>query len=261
MNDLKINWFNYVDHIFCINYLPNNRYNSFINKLKNVDIDINEIPISKLTFLYDNNINLFNVKFNDNNDILNKISENINKLIKNDLIYKYEYFKPTFKLSLNIYKMLKIAEYFDYDRILYLEDDIAFINNKNYLINALNSLNELSFDILLGQGAYQFNEINIFNNKDILSFENEYFLKFNNKAVTTYGASLCILTKQGIRKLIKLYESLDYPIGLDMIFNINDFIFDIITVKKPLAIQDYYFNVSNDNLKKINPFINIEEYK
>lgn len=261
MNDLKINWFNYVDHIFCINYLPNNRYNSFINKLKNVDIDINEIPISKLTFLYDNDINLFNFKFNDDNNIFNKISKNINNLIKEDLYYTYEYFNTTFKLSLNIYKMLKIAEYFDYDRILYLEDDIAFINNKNYLIDALNSLNELNFDILLGQGAYQFNETNILNNKDILSFENEYFLKFNNKVITAYGASLCILTKQGIKKLIKLYEFLDYPICLDMIFNINDFPFDLITVKKPLAIQDYYFNVNNSNLKKINSFINIEEYK
>ena len=44
----KINWYNYVDHIFCINYLPNNRYDSFSKKLS--EIDKKEI-VSKNSYL------------------------------------------------------------------------------------------------------------------------------------------------------------------------------------------------------------------
>lgn len=266
----KINWYNYIDHIFCINYLPNNRYDSFSKKLSEIDIDINNIPSSKLTFIYDHDLNLLNSRLS-NNINMNNLLNDINKLIINDFDYKYNYTKTTLKLSLNTYHILNIAKHFNYDRILYIEDDPVFLKDKNYLINALNRINTLDFDIFLGQGCYCFNE-NMFNEdntingyyKDNILYEDEYFYKINEDVLSSYGSSICIITKSGINKLLQLDEYLNYPIAVESMFGIknnNNIKFNILTVKKPFAVQDYYLDVEDYKLKQLNPFININEYK
>ena len=258
MDTNNFNLYNYVDHIFVINYINNNRYESLCNELLNVNIDVHKLPISKFTFINDyENTLLYN--YINLNDIINNVHEQIQPISKYYFIVDKKYVKVGF----NTYKILKIAEYMNYERILILEDDIKFLKDLKYLDDALSDLNNSynsSFDMMLGQGDYRFND-DIQNTFDISV--NKYYIKMTQYTdISSYGGVFIILSKEGIKKIINVMESYKLPIVLDTIQLIKDNNLDILSVKKPLAIQDGYFYDNNEDLNKlINPYMNINEYK
>jgi len=252
----NINWFNYIDHIFVINYINNNRYDAICKELLKVDIDIHKLSIDKFSFLFDIDYNILNNYINFEN-IVNDINIHINNI--SDFVIDYT--KIYLKLGLNLYKILKISKFMNYERILILEDDAIFLKNYKYFNEALLNLNSLSFDMLLGQGYYGFNHN--FNNAIKNKWQNEFFIRTDIDSIfTSYGAAFVLLTKEGINNIINIYESLGYPIMLDTIIGLTKYNLDILTVKKPLAIQDWYFEVGDDNTyKQINQYMDINEYK
>lgn len=252
--DNKFNFFNYVDHIYVINYIHNNKYDFICKQLKRVNLDVNNISTNKLSFVFD-------IKYNVLNDFIDYsyIASNINDKINENSIYDINFTESYLKLSLNIYKILKISKYMNYDKILILEDDAVFINDLNYLNNVLKTLNTLNFDLLLGQGYYGFNDMDVF--KECVEVNN-YFIKLINKKLTSYGAALTIISKSGVNKIIDIYETLKFPITLDVLNNLNNYNLNILSVKKPLVVQDWYDYVKNESekLNKINKWMNINDY-
>ena len=64
---------------------------------------------------------------------------------------KHEYL---YYLALATYRTLKIAQYFEYDRIIIFEDDIRFLKDIDYIKNNLELINTLDFDMCMLQTTF-----------------------------------------------------------------------------------------------------------
>ena len=137
---MRINWNNYVDHIFCIHKIEYDyRYNDLIETLKYADV-LNSMIFD---FIYD---------YDDN--------------------YK---FKNAYEcLFYNHYLAAKYCVKFNWNKILVFEDDIRILKNKNIIIEYLDNLYN-NFDICLFDYQIPFEKIGDIDN-DIKI--NNYYSKY-----------------------------------------------------------------------------------
>lgn len=257
----KINWHKYVDHIFCLEYLPDNRFNTISKTL--FDIGINIYDTMFFSFLFDYNHCLFNDQIN--NIINNSFNKYNNVKSNRTLRLNNNQHGYSFYVGLMEYKALKISQYFNYERIIIFEDDIIFLKDIDYIINALDFLNTEEFDICLCQTTFEqsFHGIKSYlvQYAKCIDLDNNMFLRTNN-ILGVYGGSFIILTKRGINKLINYYESNDIIICLDMLDAIREDIkLDTLFALKPLCLQQHMLKWNDKTLKDKNVNINnINEY-
>ena len=254
----KIEWNKYVDHIFCLQYLSNNRLNEISNTLKSINVNIDDPKF--FSFVYDYEHCIFNNHYQnmkeDSFDFFNKNVYYSSAHLYND---KHNHI---FYLGLNTYRALKIAQYFKYDRIIIFEDDIKFLKDIDYIIKAMNFVKEQDFDICMCQTA--------FNNawhgiKDYLiesgckDLGNNMFLK-TKEPLGLFGGGFIILTNKGINKIINYYENNNLMVCIDVLDELRHLTnLETLFALKPLCVQDSYFD--DPNIKEVNDNINIEEYK
>ena len=251
----KINWDQYADYIFCINYLPNNKLNSISDILYNEGINIYDN--SKFSFIYDVEHKLFMNEFND-------IKENTFKLLNLNKRFNQNNTSYVFYVGMITYKILKIAQYFKYKKIIIFEDDIIFLKDKNYLKNALDFINNEDFDLCMCQTTFLDNahgNIEFYkHNKSLQYLGTDMFMKTSTN-VGIYGGSFMILTDTCINKLIDFFEihnvvtCLDNLDGLYHILNLTR-----LFALKPLCIQSDMLSWTPEQIKLNNVNMNINEY-
>lgn len=250
-----IDWKKYADYIFCINYLPNNRLTNISQTLTNIGIDINDNKF--FSFMYDVEHKLFMNEFND-------IKENTFKLLNLNKRFNQNNTPYLFNVGMITYKILKIAQYFKYKKIIIFEDDIIFLKDKNYLKNALDFINNEDFDLCMCQTTFLDNihgNIEFYKHNKLFQYlGTDMFMKTSTN-IGIYGGSFMILTDACINKLIDFFESynvvtcLDNLDGLYHILNLTR-LFAI----KPLCIQSDMLSWTLDKIKLNNINININEY-
>ena len=120
----EINWTKYFDHIFCITYVNNGRYNSIIKELDRVGILTSGI----FEFVY---------------DVDHKYKDIMHNIIPADWIDR----KQSKILTIIHYKIWKICKELNFNRVLILEDDVAFLKDINKLKEYLETTN--FYDITL----------------------------------------------------------------------------------------------------------------
>ena len=255
-----IDFSKYVDHIFCINYLPNHKKDKISKTLNAIGINTND---SKLfSFAYDIEHNIFKDVYTDMLEQSFKFyAENICypgcKLTKENNSY-------IFYVGLIVYKILKMSKYLNYERIIIFEDDILFLKDHNYLINAFDFLNTQIFDMCICQTTFENcwtgDKKLLIKEGECQDLGNDMFLK-TNEPLGVYGASFVILTKTGIDKIIKYFEEYNLIVALDSLDPIRDKMnLETIFALKPLCIQEHMleWSIGVQRCKNIN--MNINEY-
>lgn len=178
----KLNW-NRFDHIFCIHFLPfKERMDRLKNELRRVDLLDNDRFSFEFTVPSEYDKVIFNYTKN--------VGRN-NLLTVNQL-----------NLVLGTYKILMQSKIMDYERILIIEDDIAFLKNKKEIQNIIDKLPD-EYDICL---------FDKFKDKSITIDEYQSYIddKINDcysryKRLKSCGCYS--LTKKCIEKFIKMYET------------------------------------------------------
>lgn len=254
MNDI-INWKKYVDHIYAINYLPNNRHELLCKRLLSIGININDRS-------------LFDFEYGIENKLFVK---NIEEYATPDkMLYAYNYSKYIFELGLNVYHILKIAQFKQYNRIIIFEDDICFHKDLNFIKNALNYISSINSDIVFCDTNFERFKCGAVDSLELVGLihktDNDFFMhiKEYNDDVEIYGAAFMILSKDAINILIDLFEEYQLPIGLDMInmpyFRDKINTLNIYAAIKPLGVQEILFSWDENTIKGKNRNININEY-
>lgn len=260
MNNMKIEWNNYVDHIFCITYLPSGRLHKFKNVLTDINVNIKDNNF--FTFMYDYDHFLFKSYYDE------IVKKSLN-FYNNNVYYSgnrlnFENFEYTFYVAYNSYRALKIAQYFNYDRIIIFEDDLIFLKDINYIINALNFVNEQNdFDLCLCQTTFChcFHGIRKYLQNVADDLGNDFFMK-TSEPTGVFGGGFIILTKNGIDKIIKFYEENDILVCLDSLENFKNTKIKLTTLfaLKPLCIQECMLNWTNEQIEYYNKNMIIDEY-
>ena len=201
MNNL-IDWKEYIDYIYCMNYMPDNRINNISSTLQNIGIDIYDNRF--FSFIYDCEHKMFL----DEYDLMRKKSFKFydeHKFYESENLYCNENFDYVFDVALTTYKVLKTAQYFNYKRIIIFEDDVVFLKDLKYIKNAMDFVKTQDFDICLCQTTF----VDAwYGNKEYLvnfgceEFGNDMFLK-TNRPSGVFGGAFIILTNEGINKIIK----------------------------------------------------------
>ena len=250
----------YVDYIYCLNYLPNGRTESLENKLLNVGID----P-SNNKFIY---------FFNDVEHIICSNEEQqliyrTKSFFAYNLFTKIQIFDQETKYEIivgyNTYKVLKMAQYMGYERIMIFEDDIVFHKDHNFIIENLEIINNLDFDYCMLQTIF----LNCwFGDKKCLlengcSIESDNIFRINKYTdLGLYGGGAIILTKHGINKIIDFFETNNITVCIDALANKNSYNnFDIIFTPEPLIIQDKFFTSELNKIPMLNKNLNIDNYE
>lgn len=254
-----IDWTKYVDHIFCMTYLPSNRLNEISKTLMNVNIDINNPKF--FSFIYDYEHKIF---LNEYDNMRQKSYEFININLEYDgMKLKKPYI---FDVALSIYRTLKIAQYFNYNRIILFEDDIIFLKDLNYIIKAMDFLKTQNFDMCICQSIFcdTWRGIKSYlkNEEGCEDLGNDMFMKTNDP-LGIYDAGFNILTKDGINKIVKLFEDHNIVSSLDVLIALKKGIinnFNICFALKPLCIQKCMLDLDINFLQTLNANINIKEY-
>lgn len=254
-----IDWTNYVDHIFCITYLPNGKLNKISNTLSNIGININDSKF--FSFLYDYEHCIFKDQYqimkSMSFDTFNKKRYFENSFLDND---KQDY---VFYVGMNTYRILKISQYFNYDRIIIFEDDIIFLKDINYIINALDFVNKQNdFDLCLCQTTYvdAYHGIKKYLQVCANDLGNDFFMK-TSEPIGVYGGSFVILSKEGIDKIINYYEHYNMAVCIDSLDSLRDKIeLRTLFALKPLCIQECMLNWTNEQIEYNNKNMIIAEY-
>ena len=168
-----------------------------------------------------------------------------------------------FYLGFNTYRALKIAQYFNYDRIIIFEDDIAFLKDINYIINAMNFVKTQDFDICMCQTTFMeaYHGIKSYLLDYVEDLGNDMFIKFN-RPIGTYGGGFIILTNKGINKIVNYFEDNNLMVALDVLDTLIDKMkLEVLYALKPLCVQNIHFDISKEELYERNANINIEEYE
>ena len=173
MNDknIKIKWSKYFDHIWCISYIDKDRidrYNHLIDELKRVDI-------------FDSGI--FEFFYQVGTDISKSMYENAETSYEYNNIgsIKQDYAKCT---TLNHYYAIYISYLLGHKKILILEDDPAFLNNKQEIIDILEKYKNDPAECIKYEGTKPISDDMILN----------------------YGAACYSLNQSGMEKIIKNTE-------------------------------------------------------
>ena len=252
-----IDWKKYADYIFCINYLPDNRLKDISKTLIDIGIDINDSTY--FSFMYDIEHKMFldeyYVMWQKSYSFLNNVGHFMPIDTNN---YRFFY------LAIITYKILKIAQYFKYERIIIFEDDLIFLKDLEYIKNTLDFVNTQNFDMCSLQttfldcwhGLYEY-----ISKLDYVTNLNNYTLFKTNSNLGVYSGGFLILTKNGINNIIDFFETNNIIIWLDALegrrhmFNCK-----YMFILKPLCIQKWMLEIPIDNLMEFNANINLDEY-
>ena len=261
MNNNIIDWKKYVNHIFCITYLQNNRLDSIKKVFSNIGIDTNDN--SFFSFVYDYEHCIFSEQYNE----MKKLSFdffNRHTFFKGNRL-NYNEHEYLYYVALKVYGVLKIAQYFKYDRIIIFEDDIRFLKDIDYIKNNLDLINTLDFDMGMLQTTFLdcwhgIKKFILDNNHDVKE-ASENILRTTGP-LGVYGASFIILTSHGINKIIKYFEHNNVVLTLDIFDSIRHLIkLDTIFALKPLCIQQNMIEEwSNKRCMDENANMIIDEY-
>lgn len=256
----KIEWNKYVDHIFCLQYLQNNRLKEISKTLINIGIDIYDSRY--FSFVYDFEHCIFK-------DQYQKMKEESFNFFNKNVYFKGSYLNIDkhnyiFYLGLNTYRALKIAQYFNYERIIIFEDDIIFLKDINYIIKAMDFIKTQDFDICMCQTTFMdaYHGIKSYLADDgCEDLGNDMFLRIRDP-LGLYGGGFIILTKKGINEIINYYEQNNLMVCLDALDTLRDKIknLDTIFALKPLCIQQNMIEWPKQQLNNENINININEY-
>ena len=250
-----IDWKKYADYIFCIHYLPNNRLKDISKTLINIGIDINDSTY--FSFMYDIEHKMF---LNEYNIIYQNSFSYLNEITK--LMYIYD--QHLFYLGMITYKILKIAQYFKYERIIIFEDDLIFLKDLEYIKNTLNFVNTQNFDICSLQttfldcwhGLYEY-----ISQLDYVTNLNNYTLFKTNSNLGVYSGGFLILTKNGINNIIDFFETNNVVICLDALEGRRHILnYEYMFILKPLCLQKWMLEIPVDDLMQFNANINLDEY-
>ena len=261
MNNNIIDWKKYANHIFCISYLQNNRLDSIKKVFSNIGIDTNDNSL--FSFIYDYEHCIFSEHHNE----MKKLSFDFfnNHIMWEGNCLNYDKHEYLYYLALTTYRVLKIAQYFKYDRIIIFEDDIRFLKDIDYIKNNLELINTLDFDVCMLQTTFLECWHGIKN--DILDGDpgvkeaGENILRtIDNLGV--YGGGFIILTNHGINKIIKYCEDNNVVLNLDIFDSIRHLVkLDTIFALKPLCIQQNMIEEwSNERCMNENANMIIDEY-
>lgn len=247
------NWKTYLDHIFCMTYLPKNKYDKINTRLLNTGIDTKDADFFSWYFDIDD------YSINDSIQLLKQNFINyFNDNCDTDFRYDNDNYKNKYtKLGINTYHILKIAQYFNYDRIGIVEDDAVFIKDNDYIKSIMETLSSQSFDMCQLQTTFD----------DCEAGNVEYLLTNNNAEIVNanilrqiypagvYGGAFIILTKSGINKVIDLFETNKFVCPLDALELIKHKTnLDCLFLLKPLCIQTDFYKFTDEWLhtKNIN---------
>ena len=253
----KIDFSKYVDYIFCVNYLPNNRLKTISEQISYLGININDSRLFSFEFGIENKL----------------FEENIEKYVKEfdiKFVDSFKYQRYMFEVGLNIYHILKIAQYKKYKRIIIFEDDIKVLKDLDYIEQALNYICNIDADYVHCDPnysrMYRGIESYLLNNNLIEPVDNPYFYKliYSYWGMCVYDSGFMILSERSINRLIELFEKNQITCGLDMIYNVlfleNIMDLNIYSAIKPLAIQEKTLKYPKEILEGINVHMNIDEY-
>lgn len=168
-------------------------------------------------------------------------------------------------LALITYRVLKIAQYFKYDRIIIFEDDIRFLKDIDYIKNNLELIYTLDFDMCMLQTTFldYWHGIknDILTNVTHVKEVNENILRTADP-LGVYGGGFIILTSHGINKIIKYCEHNNVVLNLDIFDSIRHLVkLDTIFALKPLCIQQNMIEEwSNERCMDENANMIIDEY-
>lgn len=179
-----LNWKKYVDHIYILTCTKRKDYiyNHFLNELRRIHIDINDIDFVT---------------------IFTNISTPIYDSIYNNYFERYTEVTSTrgyaLECALGHYYLMKLAEYNNYERILILEDDNCFLKDNILIENILDKINDEfnsnNLDVcLLGQCKYSDNE-------------NDYINYINLYDTLVVGAVCNMYNKKAYTSVINLIEN------------------------------------------------------
>lgn len=258
---MNIDWKKYINYAFCINYLQNNRIADISKTLQDIGIDIYDNRF--FSFIYDNEHKIFQEEENLMRQKSYKFYVDNAYWDGNSIIYNNRNYDYLFNIGLTTYKALKIAQYFKYKRIIIFEDDIIFLKDTEYIINALEFLNTQSFDICLCQttfcnASYGIKK-HLIEDGVAIDLGNDMFLKTTNP-LGVYGGGCIILTNNGINKLVNFYELNEMIICIDVLDLLRHITgLETLFALKPLCIQNRM--IDDENIKAYNDNINIDEYK
>jgi hypothetical protein len=256
-----IKWDKYVDHIFCLQYLHNNRLNEITKTLTNLGINVYDSKFFSFVYDYEHCI-FMNQYQNMKEESFNFFNNNVyfeGSYLEND---KHNYI---FYLGFNTYRTLKIAQYFNYDRIIIFEDDIKFLKDTDYIIKAMDFVKEQDFDICMCQTTFMdaWHGIKSYLVEDgCQDFGNDMFLK-TELPLGIYGGGFIILTNKGINKIVDYYENHNLMVCLDALDTLRDKMqLSTLFALKPLCIQRNMIDEwSEEQRKEENINMIIEEYE
>ena len=253
-----IEWNKYVDYIFCLQYLHNNRLNEITKTLTNLGINVYDSKF--FSFVYDFEHCIFMNQYqNMKEESFNFFNENKYYEGSHLDINQHNYI---FYLGFNTYRALKIAQYFNYDRIIIFEDDIKFLKDINYIIDAMNFVKTQDFDICMCQttfmeGWHGDKDSYIIHGyaEDIGS---DMFVR-TKFPMGLFGGGFIIFTNKGINKIIKFYEDNNLMVCIDALDTLRDKMnLNTLYALKPLCIQENFFN--DPYIDRMNKYIDLNNY-
>lgn len=186
---MKINWHNYVDHIYCISFTKNakTRIPLLYNELEFIDVDHNS-DIFSLYYNISPNIDFFKAMF----DIIpNKGS-----------LKRYFNYGENVRKTFAHYKCIREAYELGYEHILVIEDDILILKHKDWIIEYLNNLPE-DYDLVLLSRYGLTTEATYYNDY----FQNMFYIDENGIYYMSFCASTYLMSHNGMKKWLDKFES------------------------------------------------------
>ena len=235
-----IDFHKYTDQIYCINYLNNGNTPELKRRLNSVGIDTSD---GNFCYFFNDTEHVI-LKFEEQSLINRSSTYLLNTLYTKDYLLT-EGSNYSFVIGYNTYRVLKMAQYMGYERIMIFEDDIVFHKDHEFIKSNLDIINSTNFDYCSLQtsfwNAWYGDKQCLLQNK--CSEVSNNILRINPyTSIGLYGGAWLIFTKQGINKLIKLFEDNDITTCIDVLAEKNCHLnFDIIFALESLALQNKNF--------------------
>jgi hypothetical protein len=222
-----INWNKYFDRIYCIHYLPQK------NKLARLFKELDRVGLSSNY--------IFNMRYTCPSPYDKIIFEK----------YRDRTLCPSLgfvNICLEVRRILYEALEFGYKRILLLEDDLAFLKDKNDMVRILdaipNGYDIIQFDKLVTNNGWMKQAWDLRNEHCVI---NDYFIDASGTCFTSAG---CIgLSRHGIEGMLKKMDEVICATDVAPLLMKN---FKYAVAKKNLAIQVLYAGSNTEQSIPIN---------
>lgn len=194
-----------VEHIYCINYIKNNRKPIIQKEFDFIGINYNDSNIFSWEYDYDDNVYDLRQKY--------EIERDKNKYYQNKFeYYPYDLRFETFKLSLRNYSIMKKSLDLGYNKIMVFEDDIVFLKDINYIKHILDN-QDFNCDILLLGPSARFSRL--FNDdihdvyaENVYNFYDYYVTNRNTHYFDLYCAGCNIYSRDAMKAYIYIIENI-----------------------------------------------------